>query len=116
MTGEDPSRFDGPVGEELDLLTLGDALDGVLRARGLEAASRLSKVMGIWDEVCGPQLAAHARPAAVYGPALVIEVDEGAWASELRMLSDEVVTRLRLELGDGVAERLEVRVRPRRGR
>ncbi len=60
-----------------------------------------------WEEVVGPELAAHLRPVRVDGHALVVAVDHPAWATRARMESGPILARLR-ELGETPVERLEV--------
>jgi hypothetical protein len=44
---------------------------------------------------------------------LVIAVDEPGWATQLRYLESDLLGRLAGALGEGVVERVEVRVRAR---
>ena len=60
----------------------------------------------------GATLAAHCRPLSLVHGALVVAVDNGAWAAQLRWLEADVLRRLEERLGPGVVTALEVRVRP----
>ena len=51
------------------------------------------------------------RPATLVNGLLVVEVDDPAWASQLRYLASTVVERLAALAGAGAVTRMEVRVR-----
>lgn len=73
-------------------------------ARRLEGA----KVYGLWDEIAGPQLAAHTSPARLHGGVLVIHVSSSSWAAQIPYLSSTIIARANEVLGDGAVTRLVV--------
>lgn len=105
--GDDLDPADDPV-------PLTAALDRVMRGlRGGESRRSVGGVFGRWEEAVGPALAAHVRPVRLERGTLLVEVDDPAWATQLRFLADDVRARLRDGVGVTV-ERLDVRVaRPR---
>ena len=102
MTGDDP-------------LPVTDALDGLLRSlRGGAGRAEVGGVFGRWEEVVGSALAANVRPVRLEHGTLLVEVDEPAWATQVRYLADDVIARL-ADVSGVTIERIEVRVRrPRR--
>ena len=87
------------------------ALDGLLRSlRGGAGRAEVGGVFGRWEEAVGPQIAAHVRPVRLEHGVLLVEVDEPAWSTQVRFLSDDIRRRLREESGVEVAA-VEVRVR-----
>ena len=92
-----------------------DALDGLLRSlRGGAGRAEVGGVFGRWDDAVGPAVAANVRPVRLEQGTLLVEVDDPAWATQVRFLADDLRRRLREVSGVDV-ERLEVRVgRPRR--
>ena len=80
--------------------------------RGTSARS-LAGVFSRWEEAVGPQIAAHAKPAALVDGCLVVEVDHPTWATQLRFLETDLLTRLRDVAGVDEVARIELRVRPR---
>jgi predicted nucleic acid-binding Zn ribbon protein len=87
------------------------SLDKVARSLGGPDASSLSGVFGHWADIVGPQLAAHARPLSLASGVLVVGVTEPGWATQLTYLESELVGRFREALGEGVVDRVEVRLR-----
>ena len=98
---------------------VGDSLSEVvagLRPEGaapVAPAAAMGGVFGRWEEAVGPSVAAHVQPVKLDGTLLVVQVDDPAWATQVRFL--EATVRERLEAVAGVRiDRLEVRVgRPR---
>ena len=98
-------------------ISLGESLTGVVRSlRGpgstgaAPAAAAIGGVFGRWDEAVGPVVAAHAQPVKLDGTRLVVEVDDPAWATQLRFLEADLRTRL-IEVTGAVVEQFDVRVR-----
>jgi predicted nucleic acid-binding Zn ribbon protein len=93
---------------------LSTGLDRVARGLGAPGAAVLAAVFGRWAEIVGPDLARSSRPLWLAGGTLVVGVGDPSSSTELRYRADEVLDRVAEVAGDRVAERLEVRVRPRR--
>ena len=87
------------------------SLDHVARSLGGPDAASLNDVFGHWADLVGPQLAAHARPLSLSSGVLLVGVTEPAWATQLTYLESDLVGRIRDALGDGIVERIEVRLR-----
>jgi predicted nucleic acid-binding Zn ribbon protein len=66
-------------------------------------------VFGSWPEIVGPQLAAHTSPDAFDDGELVVSADSPAWATQLRLLTPQLLARLEEELGAGTVQRVKVR-------
>jgi predicted nucleic acid-binding Zn ribbon protein len=93
-----------------DPVPLSDALDGVLRSlRGGAGRAEVRGVFGQWDEAVGEAIAAHVRPVRLEHGVLLVEVDDPSWATQVRILLDEVRSRLQTVTGV-VVERIEIRV------
>ncbi len=92
-----------------------DALDRVLRSlRGGGTRAEIGGLFGRWDDAVGAAIATHVRPVRLEQGTLLVEVDDPAWATQVRFLADDIRRRVAEESGVAV-ERLEVRVRrPRR--
>jgi predicted nucleic acid-binding Zn ribbon protein len=88
-----------------------DSLEGLAVRLGAPNSASLAAVFGHWEEAVGPSVAAHCLPATLVNGVLVVEVDDPAWATQLRYLGSTVVERLSATAGPGVVTRMEVRVR-----
>jgi predicted nucleic acid-binding Zn ribbon protein len=85
--------------------------------RSLRGPSReaVGGVFGRWSEAVGEQVAQHVRPIKLDGTVLVVEVDDPAWATQVKFLSAMITDRL-LEVAAVEVERIDVRVERRGAR
>lgn len=85
------------------------SLDGVVRSLRGPGRAAVGGVFGQWVEIVGDQVAQHVQPTRLDGDVLAVDVDDPAWATQVRLLSPTIIGRVRettgLELG-----RLDVRV------
>ena len=84
----------------------------MLAGLGAPSVDALTTLLGSWDELVGPDLAAHAEPVSVARGRLVVAVDDPAWAERLAWCEGQVVARATALVGAGVVERVTARVRP----
>jgi predicted nucleic acid-binding Zn ribbon protein len=88
---------------------LSTALDGLLGDQGWRLAAAVGSVFGRWDQLVGPDVAAHTRPERFNDGELVVIADSAAWATQVRLLTSAVLRRLNEELGHGTVTRVVVR-------
>jgi predicted nucleic acid-binding Zn ribbon protein len=102
-----------------DPVPLGDSLDRVVRSLRNDApdsastgqtASQMGGVFGRWAEAVGDAVALHVKPVKLDGTKLVVEVDDPAWATQLRFLETTLKQRL-LEVAGATIDTIEARVR-----
>ena len=67
-------------------------------------------VFGRWQEAVGDAVARHVQPVKLDGARLVVEVDDPAWATQLRFLEANLRERL-LEVTGARIEHFDVRVK-----
>jgi predicted nucleic acid-binding Zn ribbon protein len=110
-----------------DPVPIGDSLNSVVRSLRNDAAdsattgqtpgqptsqpaSQMGNVFGRWAEAVGAAVAAHVKPVKLDGTKLIVEVDDPAWATQLRFLEATMKQRL-LEVAGASVETIEARVR-----
>ena len=91
-----------------DPLLLGDTAANLLAERGWSDEVAVGGVIGRWAEVVGETIAEHCTPESFDDGRLVVRTDSTAWATNLRMLVPELLTRLAKDLGEGVVEEVTV--------
>ena len=79
----------------------GDLLDALLAGWGLTERLRQYRSLLIWDEVVGPQIAAHTRPEKIRDGVLEVCVDQPTWMQQLQLLKPQILAKLNARLGDG---------------
>ncbi|MBT2394636.1 DUF721 domain-containing protein [Streptomyces sp. ISL-100] len=84
-----------------DPLALGAALDRLKTERGWEMPMAVGGVMGRWPEIVGGDLANHCVPQRYDEDerVLTVQCDSTAWATQLRLMQRELLTRLNADLG-----------------
>ncbi len=74
---------------------LAEALQGYLRSAGLARHIGRAGVLEEWAELVGPQIAAATAPEAVSADGVLrIRVSTAAWASELSLMTPQILARL----------------------
>ena len=84
-----------------DPTPLTSSLDDVLRSLRRPGLRATVGVFANWDEIVGPHVAAHAQPVSPIDGRLVVEVDQPGWATQLRFLEADLVSRLAPPLVSG---------------
>lgn len=92
-----------------DPQALNATIAGLIDARGWRLAAAAGSMFGRWEEIVGPELAAHTRPDGFADGELTVAADSTAWATQVRLLAATLVRRLNTELGDGAVRRVKVR-------
>jgi predicted nucleic acid-binding Zn ribbon protein len=96
-----------------DPVPLHDTLDDYVRSLRVDgpSARTMGSLFNRWVDAVGQAVADHARPVKLDGERLLVEVDEPAWATQLRFLEADILDRLRSVAGLQVS-RFDMRVKP----
>ena len=70
----------------------------------------LAAVQAAWSTALGERLAAVATPVSERAGTLTVECADGVWAQELDLMQEQLLGRLREELGERAPEALRFRV------
>ena len=87
-------------------------LDRVMRSLGSPPVATLNLVFETWADVVGTAIGGATTPLSLEHGVLTVAVPDGGWASQLRWMEPELVVKIGVALGEGIVERIEVRVRP----
>lgn len=98
-----------PAGSERDPTRVADSLDRVSRKLGGPATRAASAVFSGWEEIVGPDIAAHAKPITLRRGVLILGVDDPAWAAQLKFMASEL--KAKIERVAGAGEVLEIQLR-----
>ena len=100
--------YSGPGPDPRDPQPFGALLEKLVKARGWQRPAAEARIFGTWDRLVGPDLASHCRPVKLENAELTIEAESTAWATQLRLLSGRLITRISAELGRGMVSRIHV--------
>jgi predicted nucleic acid-binding Zn ribbon protein len=98
-----------PGREWRDPVGFGSAISRLLSARGWKAQATDANVLARWDVIVGPDIADHCTPVSLRDGDLELVAESTAWATQLRMLSRQILDILHRELGPHVVRRIVVR-------
>jgi predicted nucleic acid-binding Zn ribbon protein len=92
-------------------IRVGMPLDRLMANLGGPKLSTVRSLFDRWPELVGPQVASQAEPRSLRDGVLVVAVEDPAWATQLRYLEAELLTRIAALFGAGEVSSIEVRVR-----
>jgi predicted nucleic acid-binding Zn ribbon protein len=69
----------------------------------------LGAVQAAWAETVGERVAEAARPVSERAGSVLVECSDPVWASELELMQDQLLERLRERLGDAAPKALRFR-------
>jgi len=95
-------------GDERDPQLLDSTLSRLVADHGWELDLRVHGVFGRWPALVGEEVAAHSTPESFVDGHLVVRASSTAWATQLRLLTPQLVERLGEELGRGTVTAIEV--------
>lgn len=103
-------RPTGPYPSEQEPRRISEALDRVTRRLGGPPTDVLAAIFGHWQQLVGPDIAAHARPVSLRRGRLVLLVDHPAWAGQLRFMTGDLMARIAEATGSGEVQEIHIRV------
>ncbi|GAA1957419.1 DUF721 domain-containing protein [Agromyces allii] len=73
---------------------LGDAIDGLTSQLGWSAPLSQHELLASWSSLVGDEIAAHSEPIGIEHGVLQVRCESTAWATQLRILRADLVTRI----------------------
>lgn len=89
-----------PFGRGRDPRSLADTLNSISSDMGWTEVLAENSVVQNWPALVGDSLAEHAQILDVTGGVLKVQCDSTAWATELRRMRTQVLTRIHQEYPD----------------
>ncbi len=104
----DPDGWSAAGPDRRDPGRLGDALQDLVGDREWGDTLAAAGVVGRWDQIVGPDLAGHCRPTRLEGGELTLVAESTAWATQIRLLSRQIVERIAAEVQPGLVRTVRV--------
>lgn len=67
-----------------------------------------AKLLGQWESVVGPEIAAHCQPTSLTDGELRIAAESTAWATQLRLMARQILARIGQEMPPGTVTKLHI--------
>lgn len=97
-----------PGARDRDPALVGDQVERLVGDRGWETDVAVGQVMGRWDEIVGRDVAAHCAPVTYEAGVLTVRAESTAWATQIRLLSSTILSRIDDAIGAGEVSELRV--------
>lgn len=104
---EQPWSGAGPDGR--DPAALGDAVQELVRDRDWTRTLIAAGLLPRWEQIVGPHIAGHCRPERLEAGELTCVAESTAWATQLRLMSPQLLARIAADVGPDIVSRLRVR-------
>ncbi len=101
-------RWSGPGPDSRDPQPLGRVARDLAKNRGWTPNVAEGTVFGQWSAVVGEQIAGHAQPTALRDGVLSVTAESTAWATQLRMVQAQLLSKIAAAVGDGVVTALKI--------
>jgi predicted nucleic acid-binding Zn ribbon protein len=101
--------WSGAGPDSRDPAGLGDAVHELIRDRDWTKTLIAAGLLPRWEQIVGPNIAAHCRPERLEAGELTCVAESTAWATQLRLMTPQVLARIAAEVGPDVVARLRVR-------
>lgn len=108
--GQNPRRrrWSGPGTDPRDPQPLGRLMAGLTRDRGWSDRLSNGRVFGQWALLVGDEVAEHAQPITLKDGELTVQASSTAWATQLRLLQRQLLTKIAAGVGHGVVKRMRI--------
>jgi predicted nucleic acid-binding Zn ribbon protein len=93
-------RRSAPERGERGPVALGVLIGEVVEEQGWSAQASAADVVARWPELVGADIADHCTPAGLRDGTLHVVAESTAWATQLRLLQRQILSRLRSALGE----------------
>lgn len=101
----DPRQLGGYTGARKsarDPQELSSVIEKMIAARGWKEPVAVAGVLERWEELMGPHIAEHAQPEKYEDSTVTVRCSSTAWATNLRMMTSDIIKKFDRELGVGV--------------
>jgi len=93
-----------PFAPGRDPASAGGVLDGLIAELGWTGTLSQGELMASWEELVGEATAERSRPVGIENGVLLVQCDSTAWATQLRLMRDELLRQLAERFPDARVE------------
>ncbi len=101
-------RWSGSGPDARDPQAFGAVTASIAKRRGWTPHVAEGKVLGLWEEVVGADIADHATPTEIKDHILHITAESTAWATQLRLMQSTIIAKIAKSVGHGVVKQLRI--------
>lgn len=101
--------YSGAGPDDRDPQEVKNVVERLVAERGWKPDLDIAGAVARWPHVVGPQLAEHTRAESFTEGVLVVRADSTSWATQVRLMAPQILTRIAADIGDGLVTRIDVR-------
>jgi len=101
-------RWSGAGADERDPALLGATVEKFVHDRDWEQSLRANGLLGRWEQIVGPAIAAHCRPDRLTDGELVCVAESTTWAAAITLQTADILAKIAADVGPRVVRRLRV--------
>lgn len=83
-----------PFGAGRDPHGIGDVVDSLTARLGWNSPLARSEIIASWSDLVGEETAFHSTPVGIDEGLLTVSCDSTAWATQLRLMRSQILTRI----------------------
>lgn len=102
-------RWSGSGPDARDPQPLSSTLRTWVAGAGAGADLTKATIFGRWPQIVGADIADHCAPVSLVDGELLVQAESTAWATQIRMLSSQLVRRINDEVGERSVKRIRAR-------
>jgi predicted nucleic acid-binding Zn ribbon protein len=87
---------------------LGSAVDKLVVENGWEQESSIAQLLNFWSRIVGADIADHCVPDGFADGTLRLSAESTAWATQLRLMQNQIMAKIANEVGDGVVRKISI--------
>lgn len=107
---QDGPSYSGAKSDDRDPIDLTAGLSRFVSERGWESQTKVASVVGRWPQIVGVDLSSHVVPDTFDEESgrLVLKAESTAWATQVRLLTPQLLAALDAEVGQGIVRQIDV--------
>ncbi|OPL17526.1 MAG: hypothetical protein AVO38_00655 [delta proteobacterium ML8_D] len=92
-----------------EIKNIQSVIDEVVKELNIESKLRISRIFNNWEKIVGSVISKKARPKRLTGDTLYISVESSTWASELSLMSGQLIDKINSFIGEDLVKNLRFR-------
>jgi predicted nucleic acid-binding Zn ribbon protein len=91
-----------------DPTLVADILNDLVQQRDWNSGLAEGTLFATWPQIVGPEIAEHATPLSLLDGKLLVQCSSTAWATQLNLVSPQLLEQIRSSAPGALVERLEI--------
>jgi len=87
---------------------ISDVLKNLIKDRDWQSGIAEGNLFANWEELVGTEIAEHSEPIAILDGVLTIKTSSTAWATQLNLISSDVLASLQASAPGALVEKLSI--------